>query len=107
MSSTGRSVNKDPSLVSGNASLELKSHLIVLLTKFFNGGIGFADAVGERVAVTSVDIVEESKSNDSDSGENKKSGKTRKTATVICECVVQDGASRFRIVILFEEFGVK
>jgi len=68
----------DSSRIGGNATAEAKKHIAVLFRFFRSRSLnGFADSVGESVAIVSVDVEKFGKKN-------------RPRSTVICECTVTE-----------------
>jgi acyl-coenzyme A thioesterase 13 len=65
--------------VQGNASVEVKQHVLAMLNIFMSKGKGFADSVGSRIQVAEVDI------RPKDDEPKKLEGR------VVCEVVVEEG----------------
>lgn len=81
----------DISSIEGEASVGVKMHIAGLLFFFIFHKESFAHSIGKRIKLVRVDAEETSASVDVVSKGTNAEGKVRRSATVICECPVEQG----------------
>lgn len=67
--------------IGGNASVEVRQHILAMLCSFMKKGWGFADAVGGRIKIVEIEI------------RRKEEEPEKMEARVVCEAWVEEGKS--------------